>query len=62
MHPLSFWTSLMVLGAFMLLIVEIFSGLASMQQRLMMNPSSFPDGTLKMHLLGVEIPLVLLQG
>jgi hypothetical protein len=30
MHPVSFYTSLMDVGAFILVMVEIFSGLASM--------------------------------
>jgi urease gamma subunit len=45
MHPVSFWTSLMQVGAFMLLMTEIFSGLASMPRWLMMKTSTFPDGT-----------------
>jgi hypothetical protein len=50
MHPASFFMSLMHVGAFMLVMAEIFSGLASMPQWLMMNPSSLPDGTPKTHL------------
>jgi hypothetical protein len=34
----------------MLVMAEIFSGLASMPRWLMMKPSSFPDGTPKTHL------------
>jgi hypothetical protein len=30
MHPVSIWTSLMQVGDFILVMVEIFSGLASM--------------------------------
>jgi hypothetical protein len=52
MHPVSFCTSLMHVGAFMLVMVEIFSGLPSMPRWLMMKPSSLPDGTLKTHLFG----------
>jgi hypothetical protein len=37
----------------MLVMVEIFSGLASMPRWLMMKPSSFPDGTPKTHLFGL---------
>jgi hypothetical protein len=37
----------MHVGALMLVMVEIFSGLASMPRWLMMKPSSFPDGTPK---------------
>jgi hypothetical protein len=44
----------MHVGAFMLVMVEIFSGLASMPRWLMMKPSSFPEGTSKTHLLGLS--------
>jgi hypothetical protein len=54
MHPVSFCTSLMQVGAFMLVMAEILSGLASMPRWLMMKPSSFPKGTPKMHLLGLS--------
>jgi hypothetical protein len=37
----------------MLVMAEIFSGLASMPRWLMMKPSSFPDGMPKTHLLGL---------
>jgi hypothetical protein len=40
----------MHVGAFMLVMAEIFSGLASMPRWLMMKPSSLPDGTPKTHL------------
>jgi hypothetical protein len=45
MQPVSFWTSLMVVGAFMLVMALIFSGFASMLWWLMMKPISFPEGT-----------------
>jgi hypothetical protein len=54
MHPVSFWTSFIQFGAFILVMEEIFSGLASMPRWLMMKPSSFPDGTPKTHLLGLS--------
>jgi hypothetical protein len=54
MHPVSFWTPLMQLGALMLVMAEIFSGLASMTRWMMMKPSSFPDGTPKTHLFGLS--------
>jgi hypothetical protein len=54
MHPVSFCTSLMQVGAFILVIVEIFSGLASMPRWLMMKPSSFPEGTPKTYLFGLS--------
>jgi hypothetical protein len=54
MHPVSFWTSLMHVGAFMLVMAEIFSGLASMPRWLMMKPSSLPEGTPKTHLFGLS--------
>jgi hypothetical protein len=43
----------MHVGAFMLVMAEIFSGLASMLRWLMMKPSNLPDGTPKTHLLGL---------
>jgi hypothetical protein len=54
MHLVILRTSLMHVGAFMLVMVEIFSGLASMPWWLMMKPSSLPDGTLKTHLFGLS--------
>jgi hypothetical protein len=54
MHPVSFYTSLMHVGAFMLVMVEIFSGLASMPRWLMMKPSSLPDVMPKTHLFGLS--------
>jgi hypothetical protein len=48
------WTFLMQVGALILVMVEIFSGLASMPRWLMMKPSSFPDGTPKTHLFGLS--------
>jgi phage protein U len=54
MHLVSFCTSLMHVGAFMLVMAEIFSGLASMPRWLMMKPSSLPDGTPKTHLFGLS--------
>jgi hypothetical protein len=54
MHPVSFWTSLMHVGAFMLVMAEIFSGLASMPRWLMMKPSSLLEGTSKTHQLSVS--------
>jgi hypothetical protein len=53
MHPVSFCTSLMLVGAFMLVMAKIFSGLVSMPRWLMTNPSSLPDGTPKTHLFGL---------
>jgi hypothetical protein len=38
MHPVSFCMSSMQVGAFMLVMAEIFSGLASMPRWLMMFP------------------------
>jgi hypothetical protein len=55
MHPVSFCTSLTQVGAFILVMAEIFSGLASMPRWLMMKPSSFPDGTPKTHLFGLSL-------
>jgi hypothetical protein len=60
MHPVSFWTSFMQVGALIFVMAEIFSGLSSMPRCLMMKPSSFPD--CKDALVRVEIPAVLSQG
>jgi hypothetical protein len=49
MHPVSFCTSLMHVGASMLVMAEIFLGLAWMPRWLMMKPSSLPDGMPKTH-------------
>jgi hypothetical protein len=38
----------------MSVMAVIFTGLASIPQLLMMNPSNFPDGTPKMHLVGLS--------
>jgi hypothetical protein len=54
MHPVSFCMSLMHVRAFMLVMAEIFSGLASMPRWLMMKPSSLPDGMPKTHLFGLS--------
>jgi hypothetical protein len=54
MHPVSFYTILMHVEAFMLVMAEIFSGLASMPRWLMMKPSTLPDGTPKTHLFGLS--------
>jgi hypothetical protein len=54
MHPISFWTSLMHVGAFMLVMEEIFSELALMSRWLMMKPSSLAEGTPKTHLFGLS--------
>jgi hypothetical protein len=54
MHLVSFCTSLMHVGAFMLVMAEIFSGLVSMPRWLMMKPSSLPDGMPKTHLFGLS--------
>jgi hypothetical protein len=54
MHLVSFFTSLMQLGAFIMVMAEIFSGLALMPRWLIMKLSSFPEGTSKTHLLGLS--------
>jgi hypothetical protein len=54
MNPVSFCTSLKQVGAFSLVMVEIFSGLASMSRWLMMKLSSFPEDTPKTHLFGLS--------
>jgi hypothetical protein len=42
------------MGAFMLVMAEIFSGLASMLRWLMMKPSNLLDGTPKTQLFGLS--------
>ena len=54
MPPVSFWTSLIVAGASMAMMALIFSRLASIPRLLMMNPSSFPEGMPKTHLVGLS--------
>jgi hypothetical protein len=54
MNPVSLWKYLMQVGALILVMAEIFSGLASMPRWLMMKPSSFLDGTPKTHLFGLS--------
>jgi hypothetical protein len=54
MHPVSFCTSLMHVGAFMLVMAEIFLGLASIPRWLMMKLSSLPEDTPKTHLFGLS--------
>jgi hypothetical protein len=51
---MSFYTSLMQVEAFILVMAEIFSGLASTPRWLMMKPSSFPEGMPKTHLFGLS--------
>jgi hypothetical protein len=53
-QPVSFYTSLIVVGDPISVMVEIFTGLASIPRLLTMNPSNFPDGTPKMHLVGLS--------
>jgi hypothetical protein len=54
MHPVSFYTSLTVAGAFISMMAVIFTGLASIPRLLMIKPSNFPDGTPKTHLVGLS--------
>jgi hypothetical protein len=46
----------------MLVMVEIFSGLASMPWWLMMKPSSLPEGTPKTHLFGLSFQRYSVNG
>ena len=61
MHPISFIRSFSLLGGFMYLIALTFVGLASMPRLLTMKPSSFPDGTLNTHLVGLSFHLNFLR-
>jgi hypothetical protein len=54
MQPVSFCTSLVVARASISVMAKIFTGLASIPRLLMINPSNFPEGTLKMHLVGLS--------
>jgi hypothetical protein len=56
-HPVSFCTSLMQVGAFIFVMADIFSGLASMPR---LKLSSFPEGTPKTHLFGLSFHWYLL--
>jgi hypothetical protein len=53
-QPVSFCTSLIVAGAPISVMAAIFTGLASMPRLLTMNPSNFPEGTPKTHLVGLS--------
>jgi hypothetical protein len=53
-HPISFYTSLIVAGASILVMAMIFTGLSSIPRLLTMNPSNFPDGTPKMNFVGLS--------
>jgi hypothetical protein len=53
-HPVSFCTSLIVAGASMPVMAMSFTGLASIPRSLMINPSNFPYGTPKTHLVGLS--------
>ena len=45
---------MMVAGASMAMMALIFSGLVSIPRLLTMNPSSFPEGMPKTHLVGLS--------
>jgi hypothetical protein len=53
MHPVSFCTSLIVARASISVMAVIFTGLATIPQLMIINPSNFPDGTPKTHLVGL---------
>jgi hypothetical protein len=53
-QPVNFCTSLIVAGASISVMAVIFTGLASMPRSLTMNPSNFPEGTPKTHLVGLS--------
>jgi hypothetical protein len=54
MQPVNFCTSLIVAGAPISIMAEIFTGLASIPRLLTMNPSNFSEGTPKPHLVGLS--------
>jgi hypothetical protein len=53
-HPVSFCTSLIVVGASISVMAMIFKGLTSIPRLLIINPSNFSDGTPKTHLVGLS--------
>jgi hypothetical protein len=56
-HPINFWTSWRLSGDFIFVIVDTFSGLASISQRETICLRSFPEGTLNVHFLGFSFIL-----
>jgi hypothetical protein len=54
-HPMSFCTPFRFQIGAMLVMAEIFSGLASMSRSETMNPRSMPRGTPKMHFSGFSL-------
>ena len=61
MHPVSFIRSFLLLGGSMNLMALTLVGLVSMPQLLTMKPSSFPNGTLNTHLVGLSFHLNFLR-
>jgi hypothetical protein len=49
MHPINFCTSLRLLGSFILVIADTFSGLGSIPWRESIYPSNFFEGTPNVH-------------
>jgi hypothetical protein len=54
-HPMSFCNPFRFQIGAMLVMAEIFSGLASMPHSETMNPKSMPQGTPKTHFLGFSL-------
>ena len=53
MHPISLWTSFMFFGGHISSTAITFEGFGRMSLRLTMLPSIMPEGTPKMHFLGL---------
>ena len=62
MQPVIFWMSLTLRGGVPIWVMAVtFSGLASMPRLLMIKLSSLPDGTPKMHFVGLSFHQNLLR-
>ena len=59
MHPMSFYTSFMFLGGRISSTALTFDGFGRIPLRLTILPSSMPEGTPKMHFLGLSFHLYL---
>jgi hypothetical protein len=54
-HPFKFCTSWRLSGGFILVMADTFSGLGSIPRRETIYPSSFPEGTQKLHFSGFSL-------
>jgi acid stress-induced BolA-like protein IbaG/YrbA len=58
MHPVNFCTSWRLLGGFILVIADTFSGLGSIPRQETIYLSNFPEGTLNVHFSGFSFILI----